>query len=180
MLLNYYLVVLVILGLWYGAYRFWRRRIDDDVKEGARVEYDLLKRKDPELLEGLSEDRFTDIFGMVETPRAPFFTWLAVAIFLLGAPLVLALNTMVIRFLEVTGVIPQPAEQAQQLKLTADGIKLVREADLDALQYILQGWGGFFSFFSLLFFWVVVFYAVMRRYHSRRPGSLREEVLRSR
>ncbi|MEM9286560.1 MAG: hypothetical protein AAGA39_11805, partial [Pseudomonadota bacterium] len=86
----------------------------------------------------------------------------------------------VIEVMERTGVIPQPAAAAQQIKLTADGIKLVREADLDALQYILQGWGGFFFFFSLLLFWVGVFVWVMRRFHSQRPGSLRDEILRAR
>ncbi|GGY47195.1 hypothetical protein [Parvularcula lutaonensis] len=180
MLLTYYLVVLLILAVWYGGLRLWQRKIDEEITEGARFEYEHLRQADPDLLKGLDEDAFRKIFARVETPRAPAYTFAAVAVFLVTAPLMLAVTAITIGIMERTGVIPQPAEQAQRLKLSADGIQLVRTADLEALQLILQGWGGFFSFFSLLLFWVVVFYAVMRRYHARRPGSLREEVLRSR
>lgn len=180
MLLGYYLTVIVILAIWYGGLRLWQRRIDDEVSEGAKVEYAFLERSDPELLKGLDQDGFRAIFARVEAPKGPFYIFTAVAIFFVAAPLMLAFTTALITFMEVSGIIPQPAEQAQQLKLSADGIQLVRTADLEALQLILQGWGGFFSFFSLLFLWVAVFYAVMRRYHTSRPGSLREEVLRAR
>ncbi|NNU15852.1 hypothetical protein HK107_05895 [Parvularcula sp. ZS-1/3] len=180
MLLTYYLLVLVILGAWYGVLRTWQKRIDEDVRIGSEEEWKLIERKEPKLLEGLTQDRFREIFARVEAPRAPFYTFTAVGIFLVFAPLVLALTTTVIRFMELSGIIPQPGEQAQQIQLSADGIRLVRTADLEALQLILQGWGGFFNFFSLLLFWVIVFYAVMRRYHLKRPGTLRDEVLRSR
>jgi hypothetical protein len=180
MLITYYLSALVILGVWYALYRLWERRLTEDIAAGAEVEYDRLGRTDPALLEGLDRKRFETIYRRVELPLAPSHTFIAVAVFLLGAPIILAITTLSIRFLERTGVIPQPAEQAQQLKLSADGIRLIQRADLTALELILQGWGGFFTFFALLLFWVVVFYALMKRAHSRRAGSLREEVLRSR
>lgn len=180
MLLTYYLFVLLILAAWYGIYRYWSRKVAADVSDGASFEFKRLQKVDPALLEGVDEERFRAIYERVEMPRQPFFTWMAAAVFLLGAPLVLAVTTMTLSWMEVVGIIPQPAEQAQQLKLSAEGIRLVRTADLEALQLILQGWGGFFSFFALLIFWVAVFYAVMRRYHAQRPGSLRDEVLRAR
>ncbi|NRA29667.1 MAG: hypothetical protein HRU11_05330 [Parvularculaceae bacterium] len=180
MLFQYYLVAALILGLWFGAYRYWRSRIDPDISAGANFDWDLYQRKDPDLLKGLDEASFTSIYRRVETPRGPIHVFYAVAAFLIGAPLVLALNTLIIRFMERTGIIPQPAEQARQLRLTADGIQIVERANLDTLQYILQGWGGFFTFFSLLIFWVIVFYVSMRRLHQNRPGSLREEILRAR
>lgn len=180
MLLSYYLAVLAILGCWYAVYGRWKRRVEADIAEGAQVEYAVLKRKDPDLISDLSEGEFGKIFRSVEMPGSPIHTFAAVAIFLLGAPLVLALTALVITFLEVTGVIPQPAEQAQQLRFSAEGLRIVRQADLDTLQYILQGWGGFFTFFALLLFWVITFTLVMRRYHKGRPGSLREEILRAR
>lgn len=180
MLLSYYLVAILVLGAWFGVYRYWSRKVEADIAAGAAYEFEHLQRADPELIAGMDQARFHKVFARVEMPRQPFFTWLAAAIFLLCAPLILALTTVTIRWMEVTGIIPQPAEQAQQLKLSADGFRLVRTADLEALELILQGWGGFFSFFALLFFWVAVFYAVMRHYHAQRPGSLREEVLRAR
>lgn len=180
MLVQYYIFAAVILGLWFAAYRWWRSRIDPDIKAGAQFDWELYQRKDPDLLKGLDEASFTTVYRRVETPRGPLHVFYAVATFLTGAPFVLALNTVVIRYMERTGIIPQPAEQAQQLRLSSEGIRLVARADLSTLQYILQGWGGFFSFFSLLIFWVIVFYVSMRQLHRNRPGSLREEILRAR
>lgn len=180
MLLTYYLIVFVILGGWYGLFRYWSNKVEADIAEGASFEFKRLQKTDPSLLEGIDEGRFRKIFSAVEVSQQPFYTWLSAAIFLIGAPFVLLFTTITIRWMEVVGIIPQPAEQAQRLKLSADGIRLVRTADLEALQLILQGWGGFFSFFALLLFWVAVFYTIMRRYHARRPGSLRDEILRAR
>ncbi|MEM9285420.1 MAG: hypothetical protein AAGA39_06005 [Pseudomonadota bacterium] len=179
-LLIYYLVIAAVLGVWFGLYRLWRKRIDEDAAAGAAFEFERLGRQDPGLVEGLGLPDFTAIYARVVTPRAPGHVFAAASIFLLFVPIILGMTSIVIEVMERTGVIPQPAAAAQQIKLTADGIKLVREADLDALQYILQGWGGFFFFFSLLLFWVGVFVWVMRRFHSQRPGSLRDEILRAR
>jgi hypothetical protein len=180
MLLTYYALVLLVLAVWYGLYRLWRRRVEADAAEGAKVEYQRYQRQEPQLIEGLDEDRFRSLYQRAEVPQQPLYTLAAVGIFLLLAPFVLALTTLTIGWMEVAGIIPQPAEAAQQLRLSSEGIRLVARADLEALQLILMGWGGFFSFFALLIFWVAVFFAVMRHYHRTRPGSLREEVLRSR
>jgi hypothetical protein len=180
MLFTYYLVALLIVGVWYGLYRLWYRRALGDAAEGAAFEYARYRRQEPALLDGVDEQRFNALYARVEIPQQPLYTLVAVAIFLLFAPLVLALTSSVITWMEVSGVIPQPAEAAQQLQASSEGFRPVARADLEALQLILIGWGGFFSFFALLVFWVLVFFAVMRRYHKTRPGSLREEVLRSR
>jgi len=179
-LLFYYVIVAVVLGIWFGLYRLWRKRIDEDAAAGAAFEYERLGRQDPDLIKGLELPGFTAIYARIVTPRAPGHVLAAGALFLVLVPIVLGLTTIAIEVMETTGVIPQPEAAAQQVKLTGDGIKLVREADLDALQYILQGWGGFFFFFSLLLFWVVVFVWAMRRFHSQRPGTLRDEILRAR
>ncbi|MEE4208591.1 MAG: hypothetical protein V2I43_04920 [Parvularcula sp.] len=180
LLIFYYLAVAAILVVWFLALRAWRRRIARDVSEGSAVEWQRLSRQDPELLRGLTEEEFGAIYARVETPRQPFYTFGATASFLLAAPLVLALTTLVIGIMERTGIIPQPAEQAQRLRFSAEGIQLIGGADLTTLQYILEGWGGFFAFFSLLALWVVVFTVAMRRYHGKPKGSLRDEVLRAR
>lgn len=179
-MITYYLVLLVIFGVWYGGYRLWRRHIDEDVREGAAFEFERLERQEPALLQDLKLPGFTAIYSKVETPRAPAYTLVATAVFFISAPFVLAITAITLQMMERTGIIPQPAEAAQRLKLQGDGIKIVASADLDALQYILIGWGGFFFFFSLLFFWAGAFYVTMRRYHNRRPGSLRDEILRTR
>ncbi|MCQ8186298.1 hypothetical protein [Parvularcula maris] len=180
MLITYYLIAGAVIAGWYGLYFLWKRRTEADVAEGAAVEYARYQRAEPHLVEGMDEGRFRSLYARTEVPAQPLYTWAAMAIFLLGAPFILALTSTVITWMEVTGVIPQPAEAAQQLQVSAEGFRPVARADLEALQLILQGWGGFFSFFALLIFWVLVFFAVMRRYHRTRPGSLREEVLRSR
>lgn len=180
MLVTYYLVVILALAVWYGVLRLWQRRIASDLKEGAAFEFSRLLRAEPELVGQLDKPAFEAIFTRVEAPRGPFYTFAAVGMFLVLAPLALAVTALTINILELSGVIPQPFEQAQNLKLSADGIQLVRTADLEALQLILQGWGGFFSFFGLLILWVAIFYSVMRRFHTTRPGSLRDEILRAR
>lgn len=180
MLVSYYALVLTVLALWFVLLRLWERRVDADITAGAAVQWDLLKRRDPDLLEGFDRARFEALFRRVEAPRGPRHVFAAVAIFLAAAPLVLAGSTLALRALERAGIIPQPAEQAQRLRVTSEGIRIIREADLTTLQYILQGWAGFSTFFSLLIFWVIVFYLVMRRLHARKPGSLREEILRAR
>lgn len=180
MLLLYYSLVIALLAVWWGLLFVWKRRVDSDIAEGATVEWDLLSRKEPDLLKGLDKDDFAALFRRVEFPRGPMHVFSAVAAFVLGAPFVLGITAVTISFMERTGVIPQPAEQAQQIKLTNEGIQLIAKADLTALQYILQGWGGFFTFFSLLIFWVVVFWISFSRFHKNRPGSLREEILRAR
>ena len=178
--LIYYIGAAIVLGVWFGLYRLWRKRVDEEAQDGAAFEFERLGRQEPELIEGLDLPSFTAIYARVVTPRAPGHVLSAGAIFLVFVPVVLGATTLGIELMEQTGIIPQPAAAAQQVKLTADGIKLVREADLDALQYILQGWGGFFVFFGLLAFWVLVFIWAMRRFHSGRPGSLRDEILRAR
>lgn len=180
MILNYFLIVGLILAVWFAFLKVWSRRVDADIEEGARVEWDLLSRKEPDLLKGLDEASFAAFFRRVEHPRGPIHVFGAVAAFLIGAPFILAITALTIGFMERTDIIPQPAEQAQQLKMTSDGIQLIARADLTTLQYILQGWGGFFTFFSLLIFWVIVFWVTFTRFHGNRPGSLREEILRAR
>ncbi|MEM1410264.1 MAG: hypothetical protein AAGG79_05910, partial [Pseudomonadota bacterium] len=93
---------------------------------------------------------------------------------------ILILTSQTISLLERLSIIPQPVDQARQLRVTGDGIELIRKADLTTLQYILEGWGGFFFFFSLLAAWVLIFGGAMRQLYRHRPGSLREEILRSR
>ncbi len=179
-MIGYVLFVALVLGGAYGVYFFWRRRVDAEIEEGARVEYDLISRGDPALLQGLDLPRFTEIYARVNTPRFPAYQLFMLTIFLLGTPIILTLLYAFSVIGVTTGIIPQSKSLATELQLGADGAALVNRVSQDALAYILQGWSGFYYFFGLAAFWLTLAYFTLRRYHLRAPGSLREEILRAR
>jgi hypothetical protein len=180
-MLTSYLVFLAALALLWGAYFLWRRRVDAEVAEGARAERERLARQEPELLEGMDEAAFARVYARVQTPRFPAYALGALTAFLIGTPVFLGVMAGVLTLLDRAGMTAQPGEAARGLYFSEGGVATVaRQVDLDALAYILQDWAGFAYYLGLLFFWVLIAYVFMSRYHRRTPGLLREEVLRSR
>lgn len=129
------------------------------------------------LLAGMPPDAFRRIYGRVETPRFPAYALAAVTAFVLGTPLVLGVLGGLSFLFEPEDV----GRAAVQLQMGDGGAaNLASQVSTEELQYILQGWSGFYYFFGLLAFWIIILVVVMRRYHARTPDLLREEVLRSR
>ena len=178
-MLKYLIFVVAGLGLAYFGYRRWRKRIDAELREGAATEYEQLRTADPDLIEGMSEDRFADVFAETHRPRFPAYLLLTISIFLLGTPLVLSLLNWSAYMIGRLGA-PTAGQIATDLYINAGEASVLNNLTPEAVTYILEDWGGFYFFFGLLGFWIALVYVMMRRYHRRSPGSLREEVLRAR
>ena len=179
-MLAYFLIIGLIIGVVYGAFWLWQRRVDEDIAVGAKADWERLSASDPALLKGLDEPSFSAIYRRAHLPRFPASIVAAIALFLIGTPLILALLEGGAYALVRFEIIPQPGDAATELYWNAEGASIVRRVSPEALSYILQGWSGFYYFFGLLAFWMGVVYFLMTRYNRRTPGTLREEILRAR
>lgn len=177
---TYFLITGFIFGAAYGAYWLWRRRVDEDLSVGAQTDWDHLRQTQPDLLADLDEDRFGALYAKANLPRFPAYALAALGTFLAGTPIMLGLLNAGAYVSLRLGVVPQPGDAAVDLYFNADGASFVRRVSPEALSYILQGWSGFYLFFGLLIFWMGTVYVLMRRYHTRTPGTLKEEILRAR
>lgn len=175
-MLTVFAAAVLILALAWGLHWLWRRGVDREINEGAAAEYARFQRQDPALVEGMDEAAFRRVYARVETPRFPAYALTAVTAFVLGTPLLLG----VLGGLSFLFEPPDMGRAAMQLQMSDGTARLAGQVSTEELQYILQGWSGFYYFFGLLAFWIVILVVTMRRYHARTPGFLREEVLRSR
>lgn len=178
-MLIYLLICAVIIGGGYGLHEYWRRKVTEDLHHGARTDYEVFQRHDAKLLDGMDEERFREIYVASQIPRFPSYVLLTVAVFLIGTPVIMALLAGFAFYAGEWGIIPQPGDVATELYLGAGDASLIRKASPETLTYMIQDYAGFYYFFGLLFFWLAVVYVVMRRYHKRMPGSVREEIMRS-
>ena len=131
------------------------------------------------LMAGVSQERFAPIFERVERPRFPTYVLSALTIFALGTPLVLGLLNLGAFLIERAAGVDY-GRTATRLQSSDGGLAVARSMDLTQLQYVIEGFAGFYYFFGLAIFWIATVALVMRRYYRRMPGSLREEVLRAR
>ncbi|WOI53241.1 hypothetical protein [Parvularcula sp. LCG005] len=179
-MIGYILFCILFLGACAGIYWYWFRKVSEDLAVGAQAELAHLRKADPALVSDLDDDAFARIYTRVNQPRFPLYALVTVAIFLVGTPIVLILMSAFSYYSLLWGWTPQPNEVALDLYLTADSTSLVRKASPEQLAYMVQDYAGFYYFFGLLIFWIAIAYLTMSQYHRRAPGSLREEVLRSR
>ena len=165
----------------YGAYWYWHRRVEADLAEGAVAEFERLGRVEPALLEGLDQPRFAQIYSKAEMPRLPGHAVAIIITFLVGTPIFLALLSGGDALMHHMNMVPASAEVVARVAIAEDGsTRMVRDVPPEALQYYVEDLGGFYYFFGLLGFWVAIVWFFMRRYHSRTPGSVRDEVIRAR
>ncbi len=162
---------LAILG---GLYVVWMRRVEREVVQGAALEWALLKEKEPELIKGYDEARFTEIYRRVHTPRFPAYVLTALAAYALSLPAIFAALSALIWIAEKTGLKPEPAALAKYVPLEIDE---AGEANEEMALYLAQDFAGFYFFFGVIFVWVGMFFLFMRHYHKNRPGFLRDELL---
>ena len=175
----YLLICAVIIGGGYALHRYWKRKVEADLAAGAKEEYARFTRTEAKLMEGIDEAKFTEIYTATHIPRFPAYLLLTVAIFLVGTPIVLGLLAGLSFYAGEWGLIPQAGEVATDLYLGSGDASIIRRSNPETLSYIVQGYAGFYYFFGLLFFWLGVVYFAMRRYHRKTPGSIREEIMRS-
>lgn len=178
-MLGFFLGVLaffLVAGVFYWR---WRRQVKEELEEGAGIEWAHLKRHEPEFLEGISEQEFHAIYARVHEPRFPGYALAAGATFFLSLPVTLALLSFLLWGAERAGVIPEPVEVADRLLIEDDRLVFFRETPPEAALYYIRDLAGFYYFFGVLLVWLVIVWFFMRRFHTRRPGYLRDEIIRS-
>ena len=131
------------------------------------------------LMAGVTPERFAPVFARTERPRFPTYLLGAVTVFAVGTPIVLGLLNVGAAMIERSADVDY-GRTAARLQAGEGGFSVARSMDLTQLQYVIQGFAGFYYFFGLALFWITTVAVVMRLYYRRMPGSLREEVLRAR
>lgn len=179
-MLGFFLVVLALLAALGALYWRWRRKIEEEITEGAGIEWAHYQKHEPDFLQGMSEEQFREIYRRVHEPRFPGYALAAFATFLLSFPVTLIALTMLLWGAESAGVIPQPVEVADRLLIDGDELRFFRETPPEAALYYIRDLAGFYYFFGVLIVWLLIVAFFMRRFHERRPGYLRDEVIRSR
>lgn len=179
MLWFFFAVVLCIAVL--GAlYWRWRKMIAAENAEGAAIEWARFQEQEPDFIEGLSEEAFRAVYARVHTPRFPGYALAALSAFLLSLPLTFALLAGLLWAAERTGVTPAPTEVADRLLLEDGTMRFFSETPPEAALYYIEDLAGFYYFFGVLIVWLIIVAVFMRRFHARRPGYLRDELIRAR
>ncbi|MBB5517990.1 hypothetical protein [Amphiplicatus metriothermophilus] len=179
-MVGFFIGGVVILGACFGLYALWARRISAEIAEGGEVEWAQLQKNDPELVAGLTREQFDAIYRRVNFPRFPKYALACAAAFFLSLPIILALLSGGIWAGEALGLLPAPAEFANRYLVEDGRMRVITAATPEAAMYYARDLAGFYYFFGVLFAWIVIVTIFMRRYHARRPGYLREEILRAR
>lgn len=159
-----------------GLYWLWARRTAADIAESAGLEWTRLQTAEPDLIAGLDEARFRTIFHRVHFPRFPKYALAAAAAFILSLPVSLGLLGGLAWLLGSIGL-AEATEVAKMVPLFGTERWVGRdEGELIAF-YWVQDIFLFFYYFGLLAVWLAIVFVAMRRYHRRRPGYLRDELL---
>ena len=172
-------VVLFVAAL--GAlYWRWAKRTEAEIAEGAEIEWARIQADDPALLDGIDRETFNAIHRKVTFPRFPGYALAAVASFLLSLPITFAGLVGGLLIAERLGWTPQTADVANRYLVEGDRMRVISAAPSEAAQYYVEDLAGFYYFFGVIFVWLIIVAFFTRRYHARRPGYLRDEILRAR
>jgi len=177
-MVEFFTVVIVILGALGVLYWRWSRRIEAEIDEGAAIEWARFRETDPEFLKGYDEARFRGVYRKIHFPRFPGYALACIVSFGLALPVIFALLAASQWAGAQLGFFPQPAEIANRYLIEGDQMKIVTAAPSEAALYYVEDLAGFYYFFGMLLSWLVIVAFFMRRYHKRRPGYLRDELIR--
>ena len=178
-MLGFFLVVFALLAAAGGLYWRWRRKIAEEVAEGAAFEWAHLQKTEPEFLEGMSEEAFREVYARVHTPRFPKYALAAIAAFFVSLPVTFAGLNAGLWAANAAGLIPQPADVADRVFVEDGQLVIFKDTPPEAALYYINDLAGFYYFFGVIAVWLVIVWFFMRRYHARRPGYLRDELLRA-
>ncbi|MEQ1929010.1 MAG: hypothetical protein ABL957_00565 [Parvularculaceae bacterium] len=159
------------------VYWRWSKRVEAEIAEGAEAVWSKLNANDPELMLGLDRARFGTLYNRVHFPRYPGYALAAAATFVASLPVTLALLSAGILIADRFGLTPNPAALADRYLVEDGRMRIIRAAPPEAAVFWLQDVGGFYFFFGVVFSWMLIVFFYMRRFHMRRPGYLRDEIL---
>lgn len=179
MTLFFAIIILALAGV--GVfYMRWRKSIDNELAEGAAVDWAHFQKHEPEFVAHLDETAFAAIYKRVNEPRFPAYALATFATFFLSLPIIFALLAGLLIGAEAVGAVPEPVDTAERLFLEDGKLIFFKETPPEAALYYIRDLAGFYYFFGVLFSWLGIVAFYMRRYHRRRPGYLRDEIIRAR
>ena len=176
----FFVIVAALLAAISVIYWRWRRNIDAEVAEGAAIEWAQYQKNEPEFLQGMSEARFREVYAKVHTPRFPGYVLAMVVTFFASLPVTFALLVFLMWIAQALGLIPDPVEFVQVVPLGEVTAAQPWQCNSQCMLEVAEAYSGFYYFFGVLLVWLVIVAFFMRRFHSRRPGYLRDELLRAR
>jgi len=176
----FFVSIAVLLGAMGFVYWRWRRQIALEIAEGTAIEWAHLEKNEPEFLEGMTREKFDGIYARVHTPRLPGYALAAIVTFVAALPVIFVLLTAVLWGADKAGMLPEPAEVADRLLLDGDEVRFFKAAPPEAALYYVEDVAGFYYFFGVLIVWLAIVAFYTRRFHARRPGYLRDEIIRTR
>ena len=175
----FFVTVVVLLLALAALYWRWRRGIDAEIAEGAAIEWAHFQKHEPDFVAHLDETSFTAIYRRVNEPRFPGYALAAIVTFFLSLPIIFAVLTAIMIGADAAGMTPAPVDTAERLFIADGRLIFFRETPPEAALYYLRDLAGFYYFFGVLFSWLGIVAFYMRRYHARRPGYLRDEIIRA-
>lgn len=181
----FYLIVITALIALGVIYWRWRSKIGGEIAEGSAIDWAHFQKNEPEFLEGVSEERFRELYTRVHTPRFPGYVLATIGTFFVSLPVIFVALSALLIGLQAFGAIPEPIEVVEQMSLEGGEIKMLgktidEKSRYEMALYYVGDIAGFYYFFGVLVVWLLIVAFYMRRYHSRRPGYLRDEIIRSR
>jgi len=179
-MLWFFVIVAVLVAAAGAFYWRWRKRVDEEIAEGAALEWAQYQKNEPEFVEGLSEEKFRAVYDKVHRPRFPGYALAIVATFFAALPVIFIALSLALWGAGEIGLIPEPVEVADRLLIEDGRLVFFRETPPEAALYYIRDLGGFYYFFGVLAVWLVIVWFYMRRFHARRPGYMRDEVIRAR
>lgn len=165
---------LALAALWFV---WWTRRTEADIAESAAYEWERLKTADPELIGGLDETRFRAIFRRVHFPRFPKYALAIAAAFVAALPVTFGLLAAAAFALDSIGLSADAQAIARSVPVEGSIAGVSRDDQETIALYYVQDVVKFYYYFGLLFAWLAIVFFAMRRFHLRRPGYLREEIM---
>ena len=178
-MLGFFLVVFAGLAVAGGLSWRWRRKIAEEVIEGAAYEWAHFQKTEPEFLDGISEEKFREIYAKVHTPRFPGYVLATLATFFISLPVTLGLLSFLQWVGEKLGILPEPVEVVRYVNLGEVKAAEAWQCTIDCQLYIAEAFSGFYYFFGVIALWLGIVWFFMRRFHARRPGYLRDEIIRA-
>lgn len=155
----------------------WAKRTGAEIAESAGAEWERLKIADPALLEGLNEARFNAVYRRVHFPRFPKYALAIGAAFIVALPVTLSVLAGVALALDSLGMSANAQALAHSIPIEGSIAGVSRDQGETIALYYIQDVAKFYYYFGLLFAWLAIVFVAMRRFHKRRPGYLREELM---
>ncbi|MGF1542961.1 MAG: hypothetical protein ACFB00_00360 [Parvularculaceae bacterium] len=177
---GFFLVVGALFALAAAAYWRWSRNVAAEIAEGAEATWARMQAQEPELLAGVDRSTFDAIYARANAPRFPKYALACAAAFALALPATFAVLSGAAFLGERAGVFAPPAEIARYIPL--DEVRSAADdggRDERAL-YIAESFAGFYYYFGVVAVWLAIVAVAMRKFHLRRPGTLRDELIRAR